>query len=165
MRYKSRYLVSAVVLIAVMGLVGWWFWFPAAQEAGYEFVRIWGVPGHGLGDFQDPIGIAVAGIEVFVSDAGKNRIQVFDKEGQFLRQFGKEGGEPGELSRPMHLDIQSEKHYVAEYLNDRVQIFTFDGESLDVVGSSGSGFGQFEAPGGVAATPDGHRRQTALEEL
>ncbi len=89
MRYKSRYLVSAVVLIVVIGLAAWGLWFPGAQEPGYQFVRAWGAPGDGSGEFQNPIGIAIDGNEVFVSDAGNNRIQVFNKGGEFVRQFGK----------------------------------------------------------------------------
>ena len=50
--------------------------------------------------FEQPIGIAIAGNEVFVSDAGNNRIQVFDRDGRFLRLFGSEGEGPGELARP-----------------------------------------------------------------
>ena len=48
----------------------------------------WGSPGDAPGEFHEPIGIAVAHDKVFVSDAGNNRIQVFDKTGGFLHRFG-----------------------------------------------------------------------------
>jgi len=84
---------------------------------------VWGEEGSGPGQFSNPIGIAIAGDEVFVSDAGNNRIQVFSLQGKFLRMFGRQGSVPGELGRPMHMDIREDKLYVAEYLNDRGQIF------------------------------------------
>ena len=88
--------------------------------------------------------------EMSVSDAGNNRIQVFDKKGQFLRLFGDEGTKLGQLARPMHLDISGNKLYVADYLNDRIQVFSLEGKVLTSIGTSGTGPGQFDAPAGVA---------------
>ncbi|WP_228856450.1 6-bladed beta-propeller [Desulfomarina profundi] len=93
----------------------------------YNFVRSWGQQGSAQGQFNNPIGIAIAGREIFISDTGNNRIQVFDLDGKFLRMFGGQGNGPGELDRPMHLDIHAGKLYVAEYLNDRIQVFSLDG--------------------------------------
>jgi len=90
-----------------------------------------------------------------VSDAGNNRIQVFDREGRFLRQFGTEGSGPGELGRPMHLGIRGSTLYVSEYLNDRVQLFSFEGTPLSSVGSGGTGPGQFDAPSSATVDAEG----------
>ncbi len=83
----------------------WFLWscFPSPREPGYRFVQAWGQRGQGPGQFENPIGIAFSQNEIFVSDSGNNRIQVFDRDGNFIRQFGGEGSAPGELSRPMHL--------------------------------------------------------------
>ena len=86
-----------------------------AGEPSHHFVMVWGEEGSGPGQFSNPIGIAIAGDEVFVSDAGNNRIQVFSLQGKFLRMFGRQGSVPGELGRPMHMDIREDKLYVAEY--------------------------------------------------
>ena len=135
---------------------------PSAPETPtYHFVKTWGQRGEGPGELREPVGIIVSGDEVFVSDAGNNRIQVFDREGRFLRQFGTEGSAPGELGRPMHLGVHDNALYVSEYLNDRVQRFSFEGAVLSSVGSSGSGPGQFDAspttkpPSGNSATAVG----------
>jgi hypothetical protein len=109
-----------------------------------------------VSELDGPVGIALLGGEVFVSDTGNHRIQVFDREGRFLRSFGTEGDGPGQLGRPMHIHGREGKLYVAEYLNDRIQIFSPEGESLGVIGRSGSGPGELDAPGGVGV--DGRGR-------
>ncbi len=153
-RTRKSLIVGLVVLVAL----GTWAgiaWFPKAAEPPYRFVLSWGEQGTGPGQFDQPIGIAFAAGEIFVSDAGNNRIQVFDTEGRYLRAFGAPGDGPGELARPMHLDIRAGKLYVAEYVNDRIQVFTLDGTSQTFVGSSGTGPGKFDAPGGLAVGAEG----------
>jgi len=146
------------ILLTLVGLLAagaFVLWIPSPEEPGYRFDLAWGEKGSGPGQFREPIGIALLGNEIYVSDAGNHRIQVFDHEGRFLRSFGKEGDGRGELARPMHIYAREGKLYVAEYLNDRIHVFSPEGESLALIGSSGSGPGEFDAPGGVAADPAG----------
>ena len=156
MRRKWKILGTALALLAALTAWAAWSWFPSAKGPAYSFVLDWGSPGSGPGEFREPIGIAVAGDEVFVSDAGNNRIQVFDLNGRFLRSFGHEGDDLGQLSRPMHMDVRDGKLYVAEYLNDRIQVFSLEGEPLAAIGRPGSGPGEFDAPGGVAVDTEGN---------
>ncbi len=129
---------------------------PSAPETPtYRFVKTWGQRGEGPGELREPIGIVISGEEVFVSDAGNNRIQVFDLEGRFLRQFGSEGSGAGELGRPMHLGLQGSTLFVSEYLNDRVQRFSFEGAPLSSIGSAGTGPGQFDAPSSATVDAEG----------
>ena len=83
----TRFGLAAVALLLVAGVVllvaGWLAFVPRAKEPGYVFVAAWGEPGSGPGQFSDPTGIAVAGKEVFVSDARNGRILVFDFDGNF----------------------------------------------------------------------------------
>ena len=111
-----------------------------------------GAEGSGPGRLNQPIGIAVSpGGEVFVSDAGNQRIAVFDGDGAFLRTFGQEGSGPGELDRPMHLSIGPDSLlYVAEYLNDRISVFRLDGSFVRHIVPD-----VLDAPGGVAVGRDG----------
>lgn len=144
--------LAAVVLVVA---VGWLAFVPTAREPDYRFVDAWGEKGSGLGQFNDPTGVAVAGDEVFVADARNGRIQVFDKTGSFKRVIGRPGDGKGELSRPMNLTFARGRLYVAEYFNDRVQVFSLSGESLALIGKPGSGPGRFNAPGGVGVAADG----------
>jgi DNA-binding beta-propeller fold protein YncE len=47
----------------------------------------WGRKGTEAGEFNDPTGLTVGGNLIFVTDAGNNRIQVFDLNGKFIRQW------------------------------------------------------------------------------
>ena len=56
---------------------------PVAE--GVTLVARWGSPGVGDGQFQSPFGIALgASGNVYVADAGNDRVQVFSPEGRFL---------------------------------------------------------------------------------
>ena len=53
-----------------------------------NWLKSWGEPGDGPGQFHTPHSIAVdAQGSVYVADRGNRRIQVFDGEGKFLRQI------------------------------------------------------------------------------
>lgn len=156
MRKTWLRVVGGTLVVLVLLLGGAWLAFvPTAKEPPYQFIAAWGEPGTGPGQFHDPTGIAVAGDEVFVSDARNGRIQVFDLDGRFMRAFGQSGDGPGELGRPMNLAVHGHELYVPEYFNDRIQIFALDGTPHRMIGEPGTGPGQLRAPGGVAVGPDG----------
>ena len=74
MRRKLLKVFGWFWLVLVVLLVGGWLAFvPWSKEPGFEFLMAWGEKGSGPGQFNDPTGIAVAGSEVFVSDA-RNRV-------------------------------------------------------------------------------------------
>jgi DNA-binding beta-propeller fold protein YncE len=53
-----------------------------------NWIKSWGEPGSGPGQFNTPHNIALdANGNVYVADRGNRRIQVFDSEGTFLRQI------------------------------------------------------------------------------
>lgn len=60
------------------------------------FVNSWGTKGSGQGEFRTPHGLAFDSQgRLFVADRDNNRIQIFDRDGQFLeawRQFGRPSG-------------------------------------------------------------------------
>lgn len=124
--------LSFIFLLVLFSLI--LDWFPSPEEPGYSYLLTFGKEGSAPGEFIAPIGIAINGEELFVSDSGNNRIQVFDLDGSFLREFGSTGDKPGELGRPMHLDIYNDKLFVTEYLNDRIQVFSLVGDPLFALG-------------------------------
>jgi len=111
---------------------------------GYTLALEWGSRGTESGKFMEPIGILVSGGEVFISDAGNSRIQVFSTEGQFLRTFGSSVDD--ELGRPMHMGSLDGDIFVADYITDRITRYSRDGNVLSAFGASGSSPGQFDAP-------------------
>lgn len=153
---SNKLAITTGLVILALAALGISRWFPSPQEPAYRFVKAWGTSGTQPGQFEDPIGIVIADEEIFVSDSGNDRIQVFDLEGKFLRSFGSQGEELGELSRPMSMSIHKDTLYVAEYINDRIQKFSLaDGTSQGILGSSGSGPGEFDLPADVAVDDDG----------
>ena len=145
-----KWLGAITGVIVALAVAGGLAFIPWPREPGYIFISTWGGPGDGPGQFNDPTGIAVAGSEVFVSDARNRRIQVFDLDGAFKRAFGED-----RLGRPMNLTISGGELYVADYWNDRIEVFGLDGVHRRGLGSVGDGPGEFNAPGGLAVTQDG----------
>ena len=151
LRSLGKWTGITLAVMVVLLVAGWLTFVPWAEEPGYVFVAAWGEPGSGPGQFNDPTGIAVAGEEVFISDARNGRIQVFDFDGNFKREFGSNGDGAGRLGRPMNLTVAGDSLYVADYWNDRVEVFGLDGAHRRSIGRKGNGPGEFDAPGGVDA--------------
>lgn len=128
---------------------------PSAPEApAYQFVRTWGGPGTEPGQFREPIGIAVAGGDVFVSEAGNRRVQIFSPEGEVSRQIGPALANGDTLRRPMHIAVDDSTLYVPDFNTDRVHVFSLQGVLQRSVDASGLET-DFDAPGGVAVDSQG----------
>jgi streptogramin lyase len=131
-----------------------------AQSAtgAYQFVRSFGQPGSGNGQFAGPDNIAVdSSGNVYVSDEVNSRVQVFDNNGTYLRQFGSTGTANGQFRFPDALTLDSTGNvWVVDRGNNRVQEFTTNGEFIMKFGTPGSANGQFGSPGGIDIDSFGH---------
>lgn len=140
--YGAIAVVAALTVLAwAGGAINW------NREPPYELVQSWGKKGDAPGQFNDPTGIAVTAVEVFVSDARNNRIQVFDKRGNFKRAFGQD-----RLGRPMNPAIADGKLYVPDYFKDVVHVFTLAGDYQQTIKAEHG----FDSAGGIAVYPDGN---------
>ncbi|MEO5618743.1 MAG: LamG-like jellyroll fold domain-containing protein [Candidatus Eisenbacteria bacterium] len=121
-----------------------------------NYVLQWGTPGTGNGQFNEPVGVAVdfSG-NVYVTDMGNDRVQVFNSSGVWQYSFGGTGSGPGQFRRPYGISINGGDLYVVDTGNYRVQKFTLAGSFVLQWGSLGSGNGQFQNPRGVAASGTG----------
>lgn len=77
------------------------------------------------GQFRSPWGVAVDGNgDVFVSDTGNQRIQKFDREGNFVTQWGGFGNADGHFNFPYGIVVDTRGHvFVVDSGNMRVQHF------------------------------------------
>ncbi|MGO9922342.1 MAG: SMP-30/gluconolactonase/LRE family protein, partial [Isosphaeraceae bacterium] len=111
-----------------------------------------GVEGSGGGQFNDPRGIAVnpnTG-NLYVSDAGNNRIEEFSATASFMRAFNSESSGRN-LKSPNGLAIDSSGNvWVADSQNNRIVEFNESGGYESAFGSEGSGNGQLKSPQDVA---------------
>jgi len=129
-----------------------------------NWLKSWGEPGDGPGQFNTPHSIAVdAEGRVYVADRGNRRIQVFNGEGKFLRQITVDvpvdpdarpaiGNKPGATTgamapgAPWTVCITPGPHevlFTSDGFPGRIYKLTLDGKVLGVLGESGKQLKQF----------------------
>lgn len=122
--------IFVALLVVGLGLVvpGPAFGFEALDE-------------YGAGELSEPGGVAVdpEDGELYVADAGNDRIAVFDADGDLSRSFG-----TGLLATPRDVELGDDDVYVADTDNDRIAVFSSNGGFLDSFG-----VGLLEEPTGV----------------
>ena len=96
--------------------------------------------GSGNGQFDRPYGIAAdyngSNLEIFVSDTGRDRIQVFSEIGTFLRKFSTVNVDPREIA------IGSDGLVYVADKSDLVNVFTKTGTKLSTIsGITGEPYG------------------------
>ena len=85
--------------------------------------------------------------ELYVCDAIKHRIKVFNSELIGLRDIGKRGSKPGQFNTPHDLSFDSQGNmYITDSKNFRVQVLTQDGEFSHMFGTKGDKPGEFLCP-------------------
>ena len=131
-----------------------------------KWLKSWGEPGSGPGQFNTPHSIAAdARGNIYVADRGNGRIQVFDGEGTFLREIkihvpfdyakataaiGKKPVEDATGTQapgsPWAICITPGPHqvmYASDAFPGRIYKLSLDGEVLGVLGESGKELKEF----------------------
>jgi DNA-binding beta-propeller fold protein YncE len=116
----------------------------------------WGKNGHGDGEFDIPIAVAVnPKDEILVTDfrqsnaETKSRVQRFDPEGRFLSSFEVE---------PMPGGLAVDKDgliYLSHMMKHKVTVYDPAGKLVREFGKQGTAPGEFDQPGGIAFARDG----------
>ena len=111
------------------------------------FSHSFGSKGAGIGEFNQPMGIAIdyQGL-LYVAELGNHRIQKFTPDGKFLPQFG---SCPGQLYYPTEITVDNGLVYVGDFGNSRISVFTSDGVFVRSFGGKGKGNNQFNDPRGM----------------
>jgi sugar lactone lactonase YvrE len=147
----------------------------AVENASVESVDVYiGDPARvftlgGKEAFKKPSAVAVdASSRVYVADAGRDRIFVYDALGAFVRAYGTDGRAEPAFKQPSGVAVDGAGNvWVADTGNNRVVKLASDGSVLALVGKSelkrglrrfkpGRGPGQFKRPAAVALDAEGN---------
>jgi sugar lactone lactonase YvrE len=126
------------------------------EAAPPRVLLTWGTNGHGQGQFDIPIAVAVnARDEIVVTDFRQSnanpqaRLQRFDPEGRFLATFDLD-------PMPGGLAIDREGLLFATHMmRHKVAVYDPSGKVVREFGKQGSAPGEFQQPGGIVFGPDG----------
>ncbi len=93
---------------------------------------------------------------LFISDAGRFQVVVYDRDGHELRTIGKAGDNLGHFARPRDITVdRNGLLYVVDAAFENVQIFRNDGQLLFWIGNNPQGErGKLSLPAGVAVDYD-----------
>lgn len=139
----------------------------ACAQNQCNFLKAWGSAGSGMSNFNFPAGIAINPLSgnVYVVDAGNNRVHAFNATGSYLTGWGcatanttacSSGSLTGQFNHPFFDAVDSSGNvYVTDQSNNRVQKFASNGTFILAWGSSGSFAGEFSSPKGIAANQAG----------
>jgi tripartite motif-containing protein 71 len=125
-------------------------------SADGTYLGSWGVNGSQAGQLGLQRGFAVGpNDEVYLGDATKGLIQVFDKDGNYLRSIGA-GRFPGDM-RGLAVDFDNKWLYAVDAYSSQVEKFELDGTWLGAFGSEGEEDGQFRDGGREITVGQDHR--------
>ena len=117
-----------------------------------EWVREFGSPGTGPGQFQRPSGLVWHAGKVFVADAINNRVLIFTDAGKYLGVLGAgaDGTSAPIFNLPYDITLAPDGAlYVIEYGAGRLTKLSLDGKILGRHGHTGRGDGEFATPWGL----------------
>jgi RHS repeat-associated protein len=124
-----------------------------STTTGLDHSSDFGSSGSGDGEFDTPPDVALDGSgDVWVADAGNDRLEQFTAAGSFLQSVGTLGSGSGELDDPQGVAVNKTAGdvYVADTANNRIEEFTTAGSYVRSFGSYGTANGDLNAPTGIA---------------
>ncbi len=113
----------------------------------------------GQGELARPSGVAIDETlrRLYVVDAARHHVVVYDLEGRILFTFGTHGLGEGEFNWPSHVYVDpGELVHVVDSLNFRVQVFKSDGTFVSTFGRAGNVSGDIARPKGIARDSNGN---------
>lgn len=149
-------LISFIIIAIIFAIIFWLGYSPrdlyytvapvtASKDRPPKF--LFAFYGEGEGKMEKPMDVAVFRDRVYVSDAEKNQILVFNLDGKFKFAFGRAGNGPGEFNFPYGLAVDKDgRLYVADMKNHRLQVFDRDGKFVGFFPGEGKAKVLFSSP-------------------
>lgn len=95
---------------------------------GLDWISI-GTEGKEAGQFYYPTDVQITADHIWVADAYNNRIQVFDKQGDFIRIIGADQ----KMNAATGLFVSENQVFVTDFENHRLLVFFKDGQLAQVI--------------------------------
>ena len=106
--------------------------------------------------FKNPSSITYKNNKLFVADTFNNRVQVFDKDGDFIKQFGGVGNFIGRFNAPSGIAVDNDGNiYVSEFKGSKVTVFNKHYQFKTKWGGKGIGNSEFQGITGITVDKDG----------
>ena len=106
---------------------------------------------------------------IYITDLGNHRVQVFSCDGDYLFMFSEK------MNGPLGICITQNKVFVTQSTGNCINMYELEGKLIKSVGSEGNGEAQFKNPRGLDVSYknnniyvcdcDNHRIQILIEEL
>lgn len=107
---------------------------------------------------NSPGGLRIFNEKLYVTDIKKNKVYIFNLEGEMQLEIGETGSQEGMFIAPNSVTIDKEENiYVTDSGNNRVQVFDKEGKFLRIVNGSegGTGPSTFINPRGIGVDSRG----------
>ncbi|MFH0975476.1 MAG: hypothetical protein V1874_06800 [Spirochaetota bacterium] len=97
-------------------------------DKNLKLIKSLGSSGKADGNFHGPKGLCLdEDGNIYVVDSGNNRVQKFDKDGNFILKFGEPGEYEGQLDNPSNIFVRKDNVYVTDTGNKRIANFDDSG--------------------------------------
>ncbi|QOY36245.1 hypothetical protein AWH56_000665 [Anaerobacillus isosaccharinicus] len=137
---KRSYVILSIISVIVLG-IGYFLFMSKGfaieilnfgKEENFKLELI--VKGNKETPLSSPLDLTVTnGGNLYVTDSDNNRIQVFNKKGEFLFHFGGEDSEDVEaiLNYPVSIAVDNDEiFYIVDLINQRIAVFSKEGQFL-----------------------------------
>ncbi|MGB5370105.1 MAG: NHL repeat-containing protein [Flavobacteriaceae bacterium] len=91
-----------------------------------------GKEGKGNGEFYYPTDVQITAENIWVADAYNNRVQVFDKRGNFIKMMGQDQ----KMNAATGIYVSESEVFVTDFENNRVLVMDLDGRLKQVLKES-----------------------------
>lgn len=120
-----------------------------------NYLKTIGRTGQAPGEFLNPMGLIIDAYgQLYVADAGNNRVQVIDSNGHFVTELGSHGWREGEFDFPSDVALSFDTLYVADTGNNRVQFCNLLSRNFHPINTTTQDI-QFDAPEGIGIGRNG----------
>jgi hypothetical protein len=145
-RLSRRVVAASLATLAVLALAS-----PSAMASNSypgEPNALFGSPGSGAGELSGPLGVAVdeSSGDVYVADAGNNRVEEFDAEGKYLATITGAETPAGSFSDPSGIAVNNSSSpakddvYVMDVGHSVIDVFDSSGKYISQITGTPSSF-------------------------